>query len=131
MYQLDASVNSFGPAGGEALAETLKTNQTLATILLSGKGSSKVTIHVDQLRQNTVDTLDYSDQGLHVDGATFIVAELLKVNTSVTNVSFDFQYFAIFRDVFFLILVFFHYLCSSMLWAIRSALRVPYLSESC
>ena len=34
-----------------------------------------------------VGTLDYSGQGLHVDGGTFIVAELLKENTSVTNVS--------------------------------------------
>ena len=46
-----------------------------------------ITIHADQLRQNTVDTLDYSGQGLHVDGGTFIVAELLKSNASVTKVS--------------------------------------------
>jgi hypothetical protein len=92
---LDASGNNLGPEGGKAVAEALKTNQTLCTIVLSGKDRedededmhTTITIHADQLRQNTVDTLDYSGQGLHVDGGTFIVAELLKSNTSVTNVS--------------------------------------------
>ena len=84
--QLDASGNKLGPEGGKAVAEALKINQTLCTIVLSGKDKN-ITIHVDQLRQNTVDTLDYSGQGLHVDGGTFIVAELLKSNTSVTKVS--------------------------------------------
>jgi hypothetical protein len=66
----------------------LKTNQTLCTIVLSGKDRNKnITIHADQLRQNTVDTLDYSGPGIHVDGGTFIVAELLKSNASVTKVS--------------------------------------------
>ena len=83
---LDASGNKLGPKGGKAIAGALKTNQTLCTIVLSGKDKN-ITIHVDQLRQNTVDTLDYSGQGLHVDGGTFIVAELLKENTSVTKVS--------------------------------------------
>ena len=67
--QLDASGNKLGPEGGKAVAEALKSNQTLCTIVLSGKGKN-ITIHVDQLRQNTVDTLDYSGQGLHVDGGT-------------------------------------------------------------
>ena len=85
--QLDASGNKLGPEGGKAIAGALKSNQTLCTIVLSGKDKDKnITIHVDQLRQNTVDTLDYSGQGLHVDGGTFIVAELLKENTSVTKV---------------------------------------------
>ena len=83
---LDASGNNLGPEGGKAVAEALKTNQTLCTIVLSGKDKN-ITIHADQLRQNTVDTLDYSGQGLHVDGGTFIVAELLKSNASVTKVS--------------------------------------------
>ena len=69
------------------MAESLKSNTTLATIVLSGKNDSKVTIRADQLRQNTVETLDYSRQGLHVDGASLIVAELLKSNSSVTKVS--------------------------------------------
>ena len=87
VQHLDASGNKLGPEGGKAVAEALKTNQTLCTIVLSGKDRNKnITIHVDQLRQNTVDTLDYSGQGLHVDGGTFIVAELLKENTSVTKV---------------------------------------------
>ena len=69
------------------MAEGLKSNTTLATIVLSGKGTSKITIHADQLRQNTAKSLDYSGQGLQVDGASFIVAELLKSNSSVTKVS--------------------------------------------
>ena len=69
------------------MAESLKSNTTLATIVLSGKGNSKITIRADHLRQNVVETLDYSGQGLQVDGASFIVAELLKSNTSVTKVS--------------------------------------------
>ena len=69
------------------MAEGLKSNTTLATIVLSGKNDSKITIHADQLRQNTVEAVDYSGQGLQVDGASFIVAELLKSNTSVTKVS--------------------------------------------
>ena len=70
------------------MAEALKTNKTLGTIVLSGKDKDhNITIHVDQLRQNTVDTLDFNNQGLHVDGATFILAELLKGNSSVTKVS--------------------------------------------
>ena len=81
------SSNNLGVEGGKALAECLKSNTTLAAIVLSGKNGSKVTIHADQLRQNTVETLDYSGQGLHVDGASFIVAELLKSNSSVTKVS--------------------------------------------
>ena len=85
--EVDASSNNLGVDGGKALAECLKTNTTLATIVLSGKGTSKITIHADQLRQNMVETLDYSGQGLHVDGASFIVAELLKSNSSVTKVS--------------------------------------------
>ena len=84
---MDASSNNLGVEGGKALADCLKSNTTLATIALSGKGTSKITIHADQLRQNTVETLDYSGQGLHVDGASFIVAELLKSNSSVTKVS--------------------------------------------
>ena len=84
--QLDASGNELGPECGKVIAGALKTNQTLCTIVLSGKDKN-ITIHADQLRQNTVDTLDYSGQGLHVDGGTFIVAELLKENTSVTKVS--------------------------------------------
>ena len=83
---LDVSGNNMGPEGGKAVAEALKTNLTLCTIVLSGKDKN-ITIHADQLRQNTVDTLNYSGQGLHVDGGTFIVAELLKENTSVTKVS--------------------------------------------
>ena len=85
--QVDVSSNNLGVEGGKALADCLKSNTTLATIALSGKGTSKITIHADQLRQNTVETLDYSGQRLHVDGASFIVAELLKSNTSVTKVS--------------------------------------------
>ena len=85
--ELHAYGNAFGQAGGEAFVEALKTNQTLCTIVLSGKDKNYITIHADQLRQNTVDTLDYSGQGLHVDGGTFIVAELLKSNASVTKVS--------------------------------------------
>jgi hypothetical protein len=86
--QVDASGNNLGPESGKAIAEALKINQTLCTIVLSGKNKDKnITIHADQLRQNTVDTLDYSGQGLHVDGGTFIIAELLKENTSVTKVS--------------------------------------------
>ena len=69
------------------MADCLKSNTTLATIVLSGKGNSKITIRADHLRQNVVETLDYSGQGLHVDGASFIVAELLKSNSSVTKVS--------------------------------------------
>ena len=69
------------------MADCLKSNTTLATIVLSGNNHSKITIHADQLRQNMVETLDYSGQGLHVDGASFIVAELLKSNSSVTKVS--------------------------------------------
>ena len=69
------------------MAECLKSNTTLATIVLSGKNGNKITIHADQLRQNIVETLDYNGQGLHVDGASLIVAELLKSNSSVTKVS--------------------------------------------
>ena len=85
--EVDASSNNLGVEGGRALADCLKSNTTLATIVLSGKDTSKITMHADQLRQNTVETLDYSGQGLQVDGASFIVAELLKSNTSVTKVS--------------------------------------------
>ena len=60
---------------------------TIATITLSGKDDTTITVRADQLRQNTVDSLDFSNQGLHVDGATFVVAELLKSNSSVTKVS--------------------------------------------
>ena len=69
------------------MAKCLKTNTTLATIVLSGKDDSEITIQADQIRHNAVETLDYSGQGLHVDGASFIVAELLKSNSSVTKVS--------------------------------------------
>jgi hypothetical protein len=84
----DVSENSLGPAGGQALAAALKTNKTLYKVVLSGQGKgSSVTIHADQLLQPwwTHWTI-YSGQGLHVDGATFIVAELLKSNTSITTV---------------------------------------------
>ena len=84
---MDASGNKFGPEGGKAIAEALRTNMTIATITLSGKNDTTITVRADQLRQNTVDSLDFSNQGLHVDGATFVVAELLKSNSSVTKVS--------------------------------------------
>ena len=54
---------------------------------MSGKDYTTITVRADQLRENTVDSLDFSNQGLHVDGATFVVAELLKSNSSVTKVS--------------------------------------------
>ena len=85
--QVDASGNNLGPEGGKAIAEALQTNMTIATITLSGKGDTTITVRADQLRQNTVDSLDFNNKGLHVDGATFVVAELLKSNSSVTKVS--------------------------------------------
>ena len=84
---MDASGNKFGPEGGKAIAEALQTNTTIATIILNGTNDTTITVRADQLRQNTVDSLDFSNQGLHVDGATFVVAELLKSNSSVTKVS--------------------------------------------
>ena len=63
-----ASGNELGPEGGKATAEALKTNQTLTVHHCSQRqGQEHHYSRRYQLRQNTVDTLDYSGQGLHVD----------------------------------------------------------------
>ena len=57
---LDASGNELGQAGGEAFAEALKSNSTLGSIVIGSK-DKPATIPLKELRENSIDALDYQD----------------------------------------------------------------------
>ena len=64
--------------GGKAIAQALQTNTTIATITLSGKGNTTITVRADQLRQNTVDSLNWQPERPRNAACAFVDAELLK-----------------------------------------------------
>ena len=82
--QLDASGNELGQAGGEAFAEALKTNSTLGSIVMGSK-EKPATIPLKELRENSIDALDYQGKELLAEGG-IVLASALKGNSSVTKV---------------------------------------------
>ena len=82
--QLDASGNAFGQAGGKAFAEALKTNSTLDSIVIGSK-DKPATIPLKELRENSIDALDYQGKELLAEGG-ILLASALKGNSSVTKV---------------------------------------------
>ena len=84
VQQLDASGNAFGQAGGEAFVEALKTNSTLDSIVIGSK-DKPATIPLKELRENSIDALDYQGKELLAEGG-IVLASALKGNSSVTKV---------------------------------------------
>ena len=83
--QVHASGNDFGHAGGEAFAKALESNTHLAELVLGSK-DEPASIPLKELRDNAIDSLDYSGKELLVEGG-IVLAFALKSNTSVTKVS--------------------------------------------
>ena len=82
--QLDASGNKLGSEGGKAIAEALKTNSTLDSIVIGSK-DKPATIPLKELRENSIDALDYQGKELLAEGG-IVLASALKGNSSVTKV---------------------------------------------
>ena len=88
--QVGVSGNELGPEGGKAIADALQTNVVLQSIEI---GSTDLTdkpaiIPIKQLRDNSVDVLDYSGKELLSEGGIVLAAALtVTQNTSVTTVS--------------------------------------------
>ena len=83
--QVHASGNDFGQAGGEAFAKALESNTHLAELVLGSK-DEPASIPLKELRDNAIDSLDYSGKKLLAEGG-IVLAFALKSNTSVTKVS--------------------------------------------
>ena len=83
---MDASGNNIGQAGGEAFAKSLESNTHVAELVLGSKDDKPASIPLKELRDNAVDSLDYSGKELLVEGG-IVLAFALKSNTSVTKVS--------------------------------------------
>ena len=83
--QVHASGNNFGQAGGEAFSAALESNTHLAELVL-GSTDKPPSIPLKEMRDNAIDSLDYSGKELLVEGA-IVLAFALKSNTSVTKVS--------------------------------------------
>ena len=75
----------IGPEGGHAFATALETNTCIQELTL-GSWSKPALIPLKSLRENSVNTLDYSGKKLLSEGG-IVFAFMLKGNTSVTKVS--------------------------------------------
>ena len=85
--QVHVSGNELGPEGGKAIADALQTNVVLQSIEIGSKDKPAI-IPIKQLRDNSVDKLDYSGKKLLSEGGIVLAAALaVTQNTSVTTVS--------------------------------------------
>jgi hypothetical protein len=83
VQQLHVFGNALGQAGGEAFAEALKSNSTLDSIVIGSK-DKPATIPLKELRENTIDALDYQGKELLAEGGIVLASALN--NLSVTKV---------------------------------------------
>ena len=84
--QVGVSGNELGPEGGKAIADALQTNVVLQSIEIGSKDNPAI-IPIKQLRDNSVDVLDYSGKKLLSEGGIVLAAALtVTQNTSVTTV---------------------------------------------
>ena len=85
--QVGVSGNELGPEGGKAIADALQTNVALQSIEI-GSNDNPAIIPIKQLRDNSVDVLDYSGKKLLSEGGIVLAAALaVTQNMSVTTVS--------------------------------------------
>ena len=85
--QVGVSGNELGPEGGKAIADVLQTNVVLQSIEIGSKDNPAI-IPIKQLRDNSVDVLDYSGKKLLSEGGIVLAAALtVTQNTSVMTVS--------------------------------------------
>ena len=82
---MDASGNNIGQSGGEALVQALQSNTSIADVVL-GSQDEPASIPLKQLRDNSINALDYSGKELLSEGG-IVLAFMLRSNTSVTKVS--------------------------------------------
>ena len=88
--------------GGKAIAEALKTNSTLDSIVIGSK-DKPATIPLKELRENSIDALDFKGKELLAEGG-IVLASALKDNSSVTKVgqrAFDVLMFVLLLVIFF------------------------------
>ena len=83
--QVEAFGNMIGPERGHAFAKALETNTCIQELTL-GSRSKPASIPLKSLRENSVNTLDYSGKELFSEGG-IVLAFMLRSNTSVTKVS--------------------------------------------
>ena len=100
--RLDVSKKGLKSADGTLLAGVLKGNSTLDSIVIGSK-NRPVTIPLKELRENTIDALDYQGKKLLAEGG-IVLASALKGNSSVTKVGQ--RVFDAFMFVLFLVIVF-------------------------
>ena len=85
--QVGVSGNGLGPEGGKAIADALQTNVVLQSIEIGSEDNPAI-IPIKQLRDNSVDVLDYNGKKLLSEGGIVLAAALtVTQNTSVTTVS--------------------------------------------
>ena len=90
--QVGVSGNELGPEGGKAIADALQTNVVLQSIEIGSKDNPAI-ISIKQLRDNSVDVLDYSGKKLLSEGGIVLAAALtMTQNTSITTVSYIVQF---------------------------------------
>ena len=82
---VEAFGNMIGPEGGHAFAKALEKNTCIQQLTLGSK-SKPASIPLKSLRENSVNTLDYSGKELLSEGG-IVLAFMLRSNTSVTKVS--------------------------------------------
>ena len=82
---MNASGNNIGQSGGEALVQAMQSNTSIADLVLGSK-DKPAAIPLKQLRDNSINGLDYSGKELLAEGG-IVLAFALKSNSSVTKVS--------------------------------------------
>ena len=82
--RLDVSKKGLKSADGTLLAGALKGNSTLDSIVIGSK-DKPATIPLKELRENSIDALDYQGKELLAEGG-IVLASALKSNSSVTKV---------------------------------------------
>ena len=76
--------NPIGGSGARSLVAALKANSTLDFIVIGSK-NKPATIPLKELRENSIDALDYQGKELLAEGG-IVLASALKGNSSVTKV---------------------------------------------
>merc|ERR1711998_506320 len=83
---VSVSGNQLGAEGGKAIADALQTNVVLQSIEIGSEDNPAI-IPIKQLRDNSVDVLDYSGKKMLSEGGIVLAAALtVTQNMSVTTV---------------------------------------------
>ena len=99
---VDMSKEGLDAGDGHIIAAALQANHTVDSIVI-GSEDKPATIPLKELRENSIDALDYQGKELLAEGG-IVLASALKGNSSVTKVGqrvFDVFMFVLFLVTFF------------------------------